>query len=335
MKPEILFWLFLLFTGGLILAIPHISPRGLFFAVRTGTDFRTSETGRAALRLYNRAIYISLAVGALCIVVFGAERKPGLLAAASMLPEVAGLAAFLRNYFHLRPHAAPQEGVREADLLPAHDHLPWWTVFALPPFLLPAGVLAYLHAHFDEIPLRYPVHFGANGEPNRWATRTAMGVDAPLLFTFGLVLLLLFLGAATFYGARRSRNRSTVLAVMIGVTYLLSLIFSGVGLSPLMRYPLWAAWASIGLTALLVVAVLCLAYWRSKDPAQPPDTTPDECWTLGGVYNNPKDPALFVPKRIGWGYTFNFGNRWTWVVIGIFAAGIAGLTGFMAWAAQR
>jgi len=39
-----------------------------------------------------------------------------------------------------------------------------------------------------------------------------------------------------------------------------------------------------------------------------------------------------VPKRIGWGYTINIGNRGSWVVVGIFAGGLLGLVGFLVWA---
>ena len=32
----------------------------------------------------------------------------------------------------------------------------------------------------------------------------------------------------------------------------------------------------------------------------------DKYWILGaGFYNNPDDPAIFVPKRVGVGYTIN------------------------------
>src|SRR5215813_2203872 len=41
----------------------------------------------------------------------------------------------------------------------------------------------------------------------------------------------------------------------------------------------------------------------------------DECWKLGVFYFNPEDPSLFVPKRSGLGYTLNFANRWTWLVL--------------------
>ena len=35
----------------------------------------------------------------------------------------------------------------------------------------------------------------------------------------------------------------------------------------------------------------------------------DKYWILGGhFYNNPYDPAIFVAKRIGVGYTINIGR---------------------------
>ena len=30
-----------------------------------------------------------------------------------------------------------------------------------------------------------------------------------------------------------------------------------------------------------------------------------------------EDPALFVEKRFGFGYTVNFGNPWAWVIAGV------------------
>jgi uncharacterized membrane protein len=34
----------------------------------------------------------------------------------------------------------------------------------------------------------------------------------------------------------------------------------------------------------------------------------DRYWSGGLFYNNPDDPAVFVPKRYGLGWTVNFGN---------------------------
>jgi uncharacterized membrane protein len=50
---------------------------------------------------------------------------------------------------------------------------------------------------------------------------------------------------------------------------------------------------------------------------EPPigDKTPDDAWKLGLFYYNPDDPTVIVEKRFGLGYTFNFGNVWSWVVL--------------------
>jgi uncharacterized membrane protein len=37
-------------------------------------------------------------------------------------------------------------------------------------------------------------------------------------------------------------------------------------------------------------------------------------------YVNPDDPALFVERRFGIGYTINFGHRGAWVIIGALVA---------------
>jgi hypothetical protein len=43
------------------------------------------------------------------------------------------------------------------------------------------------------------------------------------------------------------------------------------------------------------------------------DRTADARWIGGLIYFNPTDPALLVEKRMGIGWTLNFGNPWSWV----------------------
>jgi uncharacterized membrane protein len=54
------------------------------------------------------------------------------------------------------------------------------------------------------------------------------------------------------------------------------------------------------------------------------DRTPDERWLWGAIYVNRDDPALLIPKRFGIGYTLNFGNRWSWVILALVAAVVGG-----------
>ena len=69
-----------------------------------------------------------------------------------------------------------------------------------------------------------------------------------------------------------------------------------------------------------LIAIVLILFWhpqRSRTRASPPaDRQPtsaifrdDERYWSGGIfYNNPDDPAVFVPKRFGLGWTVNFGH---------------------------
>jgi uncharacterized membrane protein len=53
------------------------------------------------------------------------------------------------------------------------------------------------------------------------------------------------------------------------------------------------------------------------------DGTPDQAWKVGGLfYFNPHDSAIWVEKRVGFGYTLNIGNSRAWLLIGITLAPI-------------
>jgi len=82
---------------------------------------------------------------------------------------------------------------------------------------------------------------------------------------------------------------------------------------------------SMSVPALLVIcgvliAIVLVLFWhpqRSRTKASTPsDRHPtfagfrddDRYWYGGFFYNNPDDPALFVPKRYGLGWTMNFGH---------------------------
>jgi len=41
----------------------------------------------------------------------------------------------------------------------------------------------------------------------------------------------------------------------------------------------------------------------------------DEFWKWGIMYNNPNDPALWVDKRTGLGWTLNFAHKQSWLII--------------------
>ena len=67
---------------------------------------------------------------------------------------------------------------------------------------------------------------------------------------------------------------------------------------------------------------------RLAHPAQDSDEISrddDRYWKLGLFYFNPDDPALFVPKRFGIGWTNNFARPMTWALAGGLAVLCVGL----------
>jgi uncharacterized membrane protein len=82
------------------------------------------------------------------------------------------------------------------------------------------------------------------------------------------------------------------------------------------------------LTDFAVAAfVLTMLFWLRRNRAHGSgDPMSDQCWKWGWFYYNPSDPALVVPQRSGFGFSFNYGRQVVCVVGSlIFAAVILGL----------
>lgn len=79
-------------------------------------------------------------------------------------------------------------------------------------------------------------------------------------------------------------------------------------------------WLFLLLMCVLVLAAVLILFWhpqRSRPKtgtfadyqrSNPIFRDDDRYWSSGFLYNNPDDPALFVPKRFGLGWTLNFGH---------------------------
>ncbi len=206
----------------------------------------------------------------------------------------------------------------------AGDRLGRRALWFLPPFCILASAALYLRVNWDRIPARFPIHWDFTGHPNGWSHRSAGGVYGPLLLGALVVLFIEALGLLTYRGARRGTPRSTTLVIMISVSYMIALVFSMAGLSPFWAPQAWLVSGVIGGGLVAIVVVVARAYSRPEPEGAPMEATPEQCWRGGIFYYNPDDPALFVEKRVGVGYDFNYGNRLTWVILGAILLFIAG-----------
>lgn len=316
------------------LLLPHLTRPDLFFAVTVDRGFRQKEEGLAILRRFRVATVI-VSVAALVGIIGSGERIPSLALAFIFIQLFGLIGCFLWARAATLPYAVRPASVREAELEPAPDLIPGGVVIAFGPLalVLLTAVLAWLQ--WDSLPSRIPIHWGLNG-PDRWIDRTPLSVAGFMAFNIAIsvVLVLTILGtmkavgravASGAAGKAEVRFRRFTVFLLLVISYLLPVpvwvaLFAGEGVASSGGMLTWG----FGL-ALVVLACVGVLMWMgqggsrmaSTGDAEPPtgDRRPDEVWKLGLIYFNPDDPAVFVEKRFGIGYTLNFGNRLVWLAL--------------------
>ncbi|MGH9645419.1 MAG: DUF1648 domain-containing protein [Bryobacteraceae bacterium] len=297
----------------LILSIPHLTRREILFGVVVPIDFRSSQDGRRAIRMYRSVVAIPAIGGLIAIALWVHEFLP-VLVLALLATVVAGMTAFVWQNRKLKAFAIQPLHVRELELSTEPERLPWFTWLGLAPLLLLLAAALYLHANWNSIPLRFPVHWGLDGNPDRWADRSFRGVYALLLFGTELVIWLFGFALAIWYGSRQSEPlRRPTVGLLVAVEWSMALTMSSVALAPVLHVPV--ALIALGSLPVILIGVIYLTR-KARDPRAPLDPTPNECWKGGMIYNNPNDAALFVARRDSVGFTPNMANPWSWVMLG-------------------
>ncbi len=315
-SQTVMFALPLAFVAVFFQFVPLLTRRGIFFSATVDPAFPQSSDGRRLLRSFRwQAALWSIAAIAVTVWLAQANRAASVTVLYALTLAV-GFSYWLKfREVHTRYGAKPTE-IRQAILSPepATESFNLWLLFT--PFLLLAATALYLHAHWNQLPQQFPIHWGADGQANRWATGDWMGVYGPLLWGAGMNAFLI--GFAWFL-SRQSRKTTMRYVTVRGTQFLLypmTLSFMAIPLSPLIGLPMWPA------PAIVLASIAGVIYWSYSKLTAPsaaddvPDPQSDSNWKAGIFYYNPNDPAIFVSKRVGIGYTFNFAHRWSWVVLG-------------------
>jgi uncharacterized membrane protein len=297
----------------MMFSIPYLTRREILFGVVLPSDFRSRSEGRRAIRVFLATVAIAAVAGLMLIVLLN-RRFAGIPVLASGIMLVSGFAAFVLQNRKLREFAVEPRPVRELELSTEPERLPRFVWFGLVPLVILAIAALYLQVHWDRIPERRPVHWGLDGQPNRWVDRTPGGVYGPLAFGAGANLWLFGFSLAVWYGSRRSEPlRKPALVVFTALQWAFVLFLSGLSLQGLIGLPLAPL---IAVFVLVILGSIVYLIRANRDARGPLDPTPKECWKGGILYYNPNDPVLFIGRRDGAGFTLNMGNPWSWVVLG-------------------
>jgi uncharacterized membrane protein len=300
------------FMGAVVFAIPNMTRRELLFAVPVPPDFRESRAGRRAILTFRAAIAAAVLAGVWALLLSPAQLLNATAAAVPIAILLSGCISFYWQNRKLAPAAVQFTRPREVELTAAPEELPRFAWLAIGPFVVLTSAATWLFVNWNRIPARFPVHFDVGGEPNRWAERTMKGVYGPLFFGAELCAWLLIMALAGWFGSRRLRSRPVMLGGMIAIQYLLGMLFTLIALQAPLGIPVWVI--ALSPMAILIPLILVMTD-KMSEPCEPMDPTPNECWKGSIFYYNPNDAALMVEKREGLGYSFNFANHWSWLLL--------------------
>jgi len=321
LMPVLLIVIVLAGTGALLWCLPALMQRRTLFGVTVDPTFLATPGARGMVRRFRHRILGATALTAALGAVGAWTERAWLLPAAVLMQLAVAFAAYRAEWRAALVHRSVRPVVRVASLgeRPATGVASRLTVLALTPLLL---ATLELRRQWQGIPDIFPMHWDATGHVNRWAHKTPLEVFFPVIMGTGLVLFLLALPPLIRWGARSpatrqgDRNWQITTEIISLVSWLLALVFSGVALTPLLQRPL--PWV-MGLALLAPLALLTMVIWivvrASHLDLDDPDPTPDDGWVAGLIYFNRSDPALFVAKRAGIGYTLNFAHRGSWLLL--------------------
>lgn len=304
-------------VGAAMFFLPDMTRHAILFGLAVPNNFR--HTARACRSIAEFRMFVAVALIAVLIGIFVSPigALNAISVAGPMLMLLIGCIGFVWQHRRLKPFAIEPLGAREVVVTNVPERLPWFVWLALGPFAILAAAAVFLSRHWKSIPATFPVHWGINGQPNAWSNRTVHGVYGLLLMGAAVVSCMLILAFAIWFGARRSRFRRVTFGALIAIEYMQALLLSAVAVAPIVHLPGWV----MPVIPLVFIVPMLFAMARAiTEPGGAPEPTPNECWKGGMIYFNPKDPALLVERRAGLGYTFNFGNPWSWVLLAMIVA---------------
>lgn len=202
--------------------------------------------------------------------------------------------------------------------------------------LIILGTEAFLAISYASLPWLLPVHFRSDGIPNGWQYKTLARVLLPFFVQLALALtlggiaaLLLSRGDGHHEPDRPDVKAARTAAEAVALIALIWVAFQAYTAVALVR--MWTTErAGLGRTYILLevvgLALTTVVGVRAHRHLGRPEPRPyvSKYWRLGQLYNNPDDPALFVPARNGSRWTLNFGRPAAVALLGlILAVGVA------------
>lgn len=228
---------------------------------------------------------------------------------------------------------------------------PWW--FLIPLFIIVINLYIGYRV-YDNLPDIVPTHFNFAGEANGWTPKSyKLIMQMPIAQIFTTVIMFFcykIIGWSkqqiNASNPQSSKERNRIFryrwsAYMILMTIVINILFTIGNLSILQVIKMSAKTSMIiifTITMLIIISSIVMSVktgqggskikvegmYEENEKVQ--DRDDDKYWKLANsIYVNKDDPAIFVEKRFGIGWTMNFGNTKSIIITVVFIMSIIAL----------
>jgi uncharacterized membrane protein len=196
------------------------------------------------------------------------------------------------------------------------------------PLLGAVGLLLYTIKIYPTLPEMIPTHWNIFGQIDAWQPKSFASAFLPSILACLLLPLVMFSGLSSFTRNKLSpealaKNKQQVFRAyqFIGISIFLLLcallgVFALTTFAMIYAQVLKPTYYVFYILLLILSCIILnsgihklhkLEKSQTNTAVNHPEDA-DQYWHWGMIYNNPNDPALFVVKRIGIGWTVNFGR---------------------------
>lgn len=215
-----------------------------------------------------------------------------------------------------------------------HSHF-----FFLLPILVVIGLIIFTFNHYHQLPEQLPMQYNFDGEVTRWVSKSYMTVLLhPIMITY-LTLLFLFVNVSINKAKQQLNPKHPEASIKraiifrrawsfytIMASYLMTLLFLINQLSLVYSISNDILFIlTMVITGIIILGALCLSLMIGQGgsrirltevkKADVMERDDDKHWKLGIFYFNPNDPAIFLEKRFGIGWTMNFARPLAWIIL--------------------
>ena len=207
-----------------------------------------------------------------------------------------------------------------------------------------SGTTGYILGRAPSMPVVLPVHFDDDAIADRFVQASYAIILVPVWIQLTLTIVFGSIAGVLLYRTQKTRSavenelnrqeRERMLMTAEAISLLAAIWVTFQGLLAVRLIMMWQLMCCglgdiyyqilvVCIVLSIMVGIRAAVYLQFSNPLL--RKTDDAHWRFAGLYINRQDPALFVPRRQGPGWTVNFGRPQTLVfiafvlLIGIFA----------------